>query len=80
MTDVVYLTHLDGTAFVLNAEYIETVEGRPDTVITTIEGKHFVVREGVEDVVERVIHYRRSILGAPSRLVASVPGMGKADA
>jgi flagellar protein FlbD len=69
------LTHLDGGHFVLNADRIETVEARPDTVITTIEGKHFVVRESVEQVVDGVIRYRRAIVPAPEQARPS----GKTD-
>lgn len=58
---MVNLTHLDGSAFVLNADRIESLEARPDTVITLIDGKHLVVRENVDEVVARVIRFRRAI-------------------
>lgn len=60
---MVDLTHLDGTAFVLNADLIETIESRPDTVIRTIDGKHFIVRQSVAEVVEAVIVYQSRIHG-----------------
>lgn len=60
---MVNLTHLDGSAFVLNADRIETLEARPDTVITLIDGKHLVVRESVDEVVARIIGFRRAIRG-----------------
>lgn len=62
---VVDLTHLDGTSFVLNAERIETVESRPDTVITTIDGKHFVVRQSVSEVIAEVVRYQREVHQRP---------------
>lgn len=47
--------------FVLNAEIIETIEQTPDTVITLINGKKLIVDEGMEEVVRRVMTYRRAL-------------------
>ncbi len=47
--------------FVLNAELIETVEETPDTVITLTNGKKLIVAESMDEVVRRVMDYRRSI-------------------
>ncbi len=47
--------------FVLNAEIIETIEQTPDTVITLINGKKLMVDEGMEEVVRRVMTYRRAL-------------------
>jgi len=46
---VIKLTRLNGTPFYLNAELIEQMESTPDTVITTIAGNNFVVREKIDD-------------------------------
>lgn len=58
---MINLTHLSGENFVLNAEYIETVEAKPDTVITLFNGKKYLVKEPVEEVVRLVIEYKRKI-------------------
>ena len=47
--------------FVLNAEVIQTVEETPDTVITLVNGQKFVVDEPVDEVVRRVMKYRRAL-------------------
>jgi flagellar protein FlbD len=47
--------------FVLNAELIETVEETPDTVITLTNGKKLIVAEGMDEVVRRVMDYRRAL-------------------
>jgi flagellar protein FlbD len=49
--------------FVLNAELIETIEKTPDTVITLVNGKKLLVEESVEEVVRKVMDYRRAIFG-----------------
>ncbi|EAX48659.1 flagellar FlbD family protein [Thermosinus carboxydivorans Nor1] len=47
--------------FVLNADLIETVEETPDTVITLTTGKKLIVEESMNEVVRRVMEYRRAI-------------------
>ncbi|MGH2458588.1 MAG: flagellar FlbD family protein [Chloroflexota bacterium] len=58
---MIYLSRLDGSSFVLNADRIETIEAHPDTVITSVDGKHFVVKEHVDAVVAQVVDYQRTI-------------------
>ena len=61
---MIKLTRLDGQAFILNAELIRYVEERPDTFVTLVTGERIVVREPMEQVVERTIDYqqRKSML------------------
>lgn len=56
---MIWLTRLKGQKFVLNAEMIETVEALPDTTITLFNGKKYIVQESVEEVIRRVIEYKR---------------------
>ena len=45
----------------LNAEIIETIEETPDTVVTLINGKKLIVDEPMEEIVRRVMKYRRAL-------------------
>lgn len=47
--------------FVLNAELIETIEETPDTVITLTNGKKILVEEAIDEIVRKVMEYRRAI-------------------
>ena len=47
--------------FILNAEIIETIEETPDTVVTLINGKKLIVDEPMDEVVRRVMAYRRAL-------------------
>ena len=47
--------------FVLNAEIIETIEETPDTVITLTNGKKLIVEEDMDEVVRRIMKYRRAL-------------------
>lgn len=49
--------------FVLNAELIETIEKTPDTVVTLVNGKKLIVEESVDEIVRKVMDYRRAIMG-----------------
>lgn len=62
---MIYLNRLDGTEFVLNADLIVTIEHTPDTMLTLTTGSRLVVRESVDEVVERVIAFRQRLLQGP---------------
>ena len=59
---MIHLTRTNHRPLVVNAELIEHVETTPDTVVSMTTGEKFVVVETADDVVDRVIAYRRSIL------------------
>jgi flagellar protein FlbD len=58
---MIRLTRLNGGPFLLNPDLIEHVETTPDTVINLTTGHQFMVRESAEDVVNRVLEFRRAI-------------------
>jgi flagellar protein FlbD len=47
----------------LNSDLIEQVQTVPDTMIALTNGKHLLVQESVEEVIELVIAFRRKTLG-----------------
>ncbi len=57
---MIKVTRLNGTETVINAELIESVEGTPDTVISLTTGHKYVVQESVDEVVARVLAYRKA--------------------
>ena len=60
---MITLTRLDKRVVVVNAELINMLEATPDTIITLINGDTLLVRESVEEVVERAIDYARQVRG-----------------
>ncbi len=58
---VISLTRLNGSSLVINAELIETVESGPDTVLSLATGNRYIVRETVDEVVGKVIEYRKRV-------------------
>ncbi len=66
-TAMIQLTRINQTPIVLNSDLIEHVEGTPDTVVTLAGGQKFLVLESPQEVIDRVIAFRRLILaGGPS--------------
>lgn len=58
----------------VNAELIEMVESTPDTVITLTSGDKLIVQESLDEVIERVVAYKRLIhQRGPGRTGSSKP-------
>ncbi|MDR3295261.1 MAG: flagellar FlbD family protein [Clostridiales Family XIII bacterium] len=47
--------------FLLNCDLIETVEEMPDTTIKLVNGNRYVVEDPANEVVSKVIAFKRSI-------------------
>ncbi len=59
---MIQLTRLNNQTLVLNADLVKFVEQAPDTVITLVNGEKFIVRESVDDVVQRILRFRCTIM------------------
>lgn len=57
---MIRVTRINHVPLVLNSDLIEHVEATPDTVITLITGAKLMVLESAEEVVGRVIEFRRA--------------------
>jgi flagellar protein FlbD len=60
---LIKVTRLDGTEVVLNSDLIEFVQSTPDTVISLTNNKKMTVRESIEEVLEKIVEYKRHICG-----------------
>lgn len=58
---MIAVTKLNGEVMVVNAELIETVEKTPDTIVSLITGKKYMVKEPVEEIIAKVMEYRRQL-------------------
>lgn len=59
---MIRLTRINHVPLVLNSDLIEHMESTPDTVISLVNGQKMVVLESTEDVIQKVIEFRREIL------------------
>jgi flagellar protein FlbD len=62
---MIELTRINDSPLMVNPDLIEFIERTPDTVISLTTGRKLMVRESVEEVVERIIAFRRTINGGP---------------
>ena len=56
---MITLTRFNGSSFVLNMDLIETIEATPDTIITLVTGRKYVVKESVDEIVKKILDFRR---------------------
>jgi flagellar protein FlbD len=59
---MIRLTRLNNQALTVNSDLIKFVEQSPDTLITLVSGEKIVVRESAEEVLARIVEFRRSVL------------------
>lgn len=59
---MIKVTKINGEELVVNAELIETVKATPDTIIFLTTGRKVIVLNSVDEIVEKVIAYRRKTL------------------
>ena len=65
---MITVTRLPGSVFALNSDLIERVDATPDTVITLVDGKKYVVRESLADVVAAICAYRGAIIAESAQV------------
>lgn len=58
---MVQITRLNGETYFLNPHQIEIMERTPDTIITLASGRKIVVKDTVEQLMDRIIEYRRRL-------------------
>lgn len=71
---MVLVHRLKGEAVFLNADMIESIEARPDTVVVLVDGRSFVLSDAPEEIVERIRQFRASVLVAADELRDGGPG------
>src|SRR5690349_14672853 len=65
---MITLTRLSGSVFVLNSDLIERIDATPDTVVTLVDGKKYVVAESLDEIIDAVRTYRGQIVAISSQL------------
>ena len=61
---MIQLTRINHKPLVLNSDLIEHLEVTPDTVISMTNGQKFMVLETAQEVIQRVVAFRKSICEA----------------
>jgi len=58
---MIHLTRINHAPMVLNSELIEHIETTPDTVVSLTNGQKIVVLEAADDIIEKVVEFRRRL-------------------
>lgn len=64
---MIKLTRFDGSEVAVNAELVKFVEAAPDTIVTLTSDQKLLVLETVDEVIEKVVEYRRLAYGSMPR-------------
>lgn len=58
---MIKVTGLDSKEFVINADNIERLEQIPESLIVLTNGKKYLVKESVDEIINKVLEYKRKI-------------------
>ncbi len=68
----------------MNSDLIKFIEQSPDTVITLVNGEKLLVRETIDEILDRIVKFRRSIVlgsnsvAAPEHVANPDPNLARA--
>jgi len=75
---VIRLTRLNSQQITVNSDLIKWIESTPDTVLTLINGEKILVHESEQEVLSKVVEFRRAIIaglfhfnGGPAEAVSA---------
>lgn len=64
---MIKVTRLNGEEFYINPDLIQYIEKTPDTVVTLTNDRKVVVKEEIEEIIERIIAFKQRIYAFPQR-------------
>ncbi len=59
---MIHVTRVNGSEILVNPDQIQTVERHGDTVIALTTGDKIRVKEGLDDIAEKVLIFRAEII------------------
>jgi flagellar protein FlbD len=71
---MIQLTRLNHQLLIVNSDLIKFVEKAPDTVLTLVSGEKIIVLESSQQVLEKIIAFRRDILSGAFLHSSTVAG------
>jgi flagellar protein FlbD len=74
---MIHLTRLNRVPLIVNSDLIEHIEVTPDTVVVLTSGEKYLVLEEPNEVIERVIKFRRAVWTGESYLSRQGSAVGE---
>lgn len=63
---MIRLTRLNNQPLAVNCDLIKFIENAPDTLVTLLNGEKIVVRESLDEIIARIVAFRRDVLSGLS--------------
>jgi uncharacterized protein YlzI (FlbEa/FlbD family) len=73
---MIQLTRLNNHPLIINSDLVKLIENAPDTVLTLVTGEKIVVLESSDQVLERIVEFRRRILSGLPLQPMEMAGVG----
>lgn len=70
---MILLTRLGGPVFALNPDLVERCDCTPDTVITLVDGKKYLVAESLPEVISLIRQYRATVIADAQQMTGETP-------
>lgn len=71
---MISITRLNGTKLWISSDEIEFIEATPDSIISMVSGKRVIARETPEELVTKIVEFRRRVRGKPAELLVDKQG------
>lgn len=68
---MIKLTRLHNQVLVVNPDHIYEAEARPDTTLRLVNGETIIVRETLDELIAKVIEFRKQIWGGHDALAVA---------
>ena len=65
---MIAVQRLRGEPMFLNADLLESIVATPDTVLTLVDGRRIVVADSPDEIAERIVEFRASVLVSAAQL------------
>ncbi len=59
---MIRLTRLNSQPITVNSDLIKCIESNPDTVMTLVSGDKILVHESADEIIARVVEFRRAVI------------------
>lgn len=68
---MIKLHRLDNSTLFLNMDLIESIECVPDTIITLSNGKRYIMKENISEIIQKMMDYKHMATDNLKYLVAN---------
>ncbi|HAM26020.1 MAG TPA: hypothetical protein DCP11_04755 [Microbacteriaceae bacterium] len=68
---MIVVTRLNDSQFAINPDLIERINSNPDTTLVMVDGAKYIVTESMSEVIDRILHYRATVIALTQELSAS---------